>query len=730
MNENNLEWNETFLELESFFRCGIENIVQYHQKKKDWKVEMSYLGEVWVSSLALCFEIFWRTSGFSDREDLLWEVQSKEETISYCLEVRDGKPERWYRIAENIPSASQKIVISYEALEKAAEQGKIALWLSIFQGKILEGQFQTLWNRLFSRVSLSLKGIHLLIHWFLPLSGMGILFFTEDEVLPWILYGSKVPYLKLKDRVCPEISWIEFAKKFRQENHLPLVLAFCIKKGSAWVKENNFLCLAPLYGKEWMISIPLEIHDLFQALPEILAFFPGEKIVRECHWDREKFLGLLCSYGQNAKKYLQEHPVYLELKDQKDSLVLQIDSQGIKEWKEKVVSEDFFSLNVGLLSTATDWLNETYLRLLSKFVEHIIPAEFSEKIKREEILLFLKVQNSKGEILDLFISGGYQQLPVREWQGDFQLALFSPKTKRLLHSEFLGNTSLFLSDRGKEYQIHFPMESCLSKVSLEFRHSHSHTIAWGLRKWISHTSLLSDIAPGLYGTCVLGQIQGHPEISLRHQNYRIFSATMLWNSLAGRILKHHGFVKNLTHTWTFPQESGHVRFSANACYEGIPDWWKTFVGLHEQGKFTLDSSSFRFSSLPSFPVWIEESRIAMPPESKIFPCQFWLFHAWAVPFDKQGNFLIRSRALVQMQKETGFAFLEFPCRIPDVQGKDFPLVIEMKKEKDSFFFLYHGKRIFSMDNVPWLKILKPGILWMGKYIASYFNENLSQVNHE
>lgn len=707
MNENTNESHEFLIKVESFLRCSLENIIQYQHHRQDWKVEMNYLGEVYVSSLCLGFKILWKAIGFSDEENVLWEVDGEEKKL-YLLEVRSGLPVKWTPLSQDTQDSSRKIILSYSLLKQLETKGMLDFWLALLKGELFSGSIQNFLFSVFSQISISPSGLRLLANWLLPLSGMGILLFTKNDVLPWVWYGGKKPHLKLKEKNGLDGNWMEATKKFRQQNHLPVAIGIRFTEKTA--NKGSFLSLFSSYGKEWMISIPLEIHDLFQALPEIFAFFPGKKITQECSWNKEDFFALLLSYWENGKKFLQEESVFLELRDQDSSLVFKIHSAGIEEVQEKenVVLDNLFSINIDLLSTATDWLNETYLRLMTKFLEQLVPAEISEKVQREETLLFLQLRSKKGEILDMFVSGGHQQIPEKEWQGDFHLALLSPKNKRILWTESANNSSLFLATKGKNSKVHFPLESSLSKVSLEFEHSAESNAAWGLRKWVSKTSLLSDITPGCYGASSIWKIKGHPEILFRGQKYHIFSGVMVSHSSSGRALKHHGFVKCISQTYIQQNKAKHFRFSSCPLHKEIPDWWKAFVRDYEQYGFETDLHSFQENPHSSFYSWIEENKIAMT--EALLP-EVWIFHSWAVPYDRQGNFLIRARGITQ----SGFAFLEFPCYIPEIKRKEIPLALKIQKKNNTLSFWHESVEIFSIEKATHLNLLKPGLSWVIQY---------------
>jgi hypothetical protein len=276
------------------------------------------------------------------------------------------------------------------------------------------------------------------------------------------------------------------------------------------------------------------------------------------------------------------------------------------------------------------------------------------------------------------------------------------------------------------------MDSCLKEEDLQFSPGQTHKVNHGAAKIVSETSILSEIAPGCRTSVVFGAVQKKDEIRLHGQNYKIMEGMVLYVRAAGRIVKHHGMVRHVTALW-LNQENGGMHITAlPSAYPNVPLWWKDFVLATEQGAVVLNAQGAKeFGPENCFFPCYEEITEEIPKGKSVMGfkepnptfLRFWLWKGWCIPFDKQGNLLIRVQAVVVIKKRTGFALLEFPCRVSEMTEREYPLDVAIKKEKQSISFFADQRRLLAIPKADYLRILKPGWRWSWHYLKSRWSKN-------
>lgn len=452
-----------------FLNYILKNLRQHYEQKKDWKIRLDslFLGDTSIESLSLLFEFFWKLSGWKQDEVTIIIIQSQGGSSQYMLEIKTNKLKNFKEISNYIQDEDHRIIyIDLDTLSPIAEKGTMYLLLSLLQCKgikISKGNF--IWKTLGETINVSPKGLELIIRWLFPLSGLGIILQQEEQVLPFIFYGGTPTKINIKrNNTIESIGLRRFTQFFRASNKLGFVLSLNIEYMSKFLKgEMGFLDILSIYGKGWLISILLEIDDFIFHFPELIKFLPGENIRKSCNLDRKNIFELIQGYIENALKYIKKQSLYLTFKDLNDSLCLEINKNGIFEtvYSENIPKENLFVLDMEIITTLLSWVNDTSLHLISNFIESIIPAEVSEKIQREEVLLKITLQNIKGDDFDLLISGGEHNLPEKSWQGDFNICLMEASNKEVIYNESLPETPLLITEEEKGYRVFFPINSSL-----------------------------------------------------------------------------------------------------------------------------------------------------------------------------------------------------------------------------------------------------------------------------
>lgn len=699
--------------LGEFFRTAIQSLVRYAESKSSFTVGLPHLNEVPVEDIDLGFRILCRLLGCRRDEVVLVTLHGLP-PLHFRLDIESGRLAAFCEHPPGVPTAHSLLQIDVEKLATAARQGGKALFLALMRGKgvRLNGR-RPPWCKITRKLNISSNSLELLNRWFFPLSGTGIVLWLEDEALPCIFYGMDTRL----HRGSRSPSMVEFTQQFRCRHHLTLVTSLSVSfLHRSLTQEIDLIQFLSEYGRQWVMSVPVEFNDWILRFHDFYRFAPWKETCRRCHIDRAHIVSLVRDYLANASKYLRRNSVYLHLQDHEQTLLLEITTEGVYEILEpkEIPPENLFAVNVALWSTFMSWFNDNALRLAARFLDEVVPAEISEKFSREEALLYLVVEGESGDRADLFICGGEHDLPGY-WEGDFSAVLLHKASRKVLFSEILTDAPLVIADRGRACQLSFPAASCLGGKSVQVEYVREGKTACGIARMISETSLLSEIAPGLCCRAILGKTDAGPEIAMGDVKYKIAGGSLFYLKSHGRIVKRQGFMHNILHAWITPNQGG-------IAVSGVPDfksdvypWWKELMEVTGQVVLTVDYNG-PLEYLPprvSLPRAVNESAVETACLSWQTPhrveVRLWSLCAWAVPFDKRGNFLLRIRALASIGQEYGFALLEFPCSIPGVIDRMHPVPVTVRQQKHgiSFFcgemeiFRSHGRRYLNRHKAGW-----------------------------
>ena len=367
----------------------------------------------------------------------------------------------------------------------------------------------------------------------------------------------------------------EFLQRFRHEHRLAMAFCFSISHLSIWLQGESALWdIVSSYGEGWTVSVPLEINDFIFNLPWLIRFLPGQEVMERCRLDHKHLSLLFQSYLENGVKHIAQHPIYLKLKDNKECILLEIRTSGLYEviGPKEIDTGDLFQLDVETFSRVAAWLNDTSLRLMTRFIDAIIPAEIAQKIDREEILIALKLKKGK-QTFHLFVSGGEHGIPEPRWSGDCCCILMDQKRQKIVWMELLADTPLDILIQEDRCDVHLPRESSLSST-MNFKVLQKGKFDHGLSRVISNTSIFSEIAPGLRGELSFGELCGMEEIEIGEERYTIERGSFFCARKSGRILKHHGMVRYITHLWLGERHSGLLQAAFPSQKKKVPQWWK------------------------------------------------------------------------------------------------------------------------------------------------------------
>ena len=742
MPETNLSYPEILVETGHFFRYILENLSRYAQEDADWKLELPPLGSVSIKSLDLLFQIVWRLNRWPETEKLLICLDGPGQYQRFfSIETAAGRLAQFAPQQQSPEGQWRTIRIDLTILAQNAGQDKAAFLISLLRGEgitLSSGAF--VWQKVMEKIAISPTTFEAIVRWFFPFSGVGLIIRLESQLLPLVFYGGKPARLHLKSpKNLSGHSWRALSQAFRQKNRLALVFGIAsLYLERLLYGEINALEFIESYGEAWLFSTPAELDDFIFHLPQLLEFLPGFDAWQKCNLDRGHIFSLLQSYLHNAYKYLKQQSIYLKLKDHEDALLLEINASGIYEAGEHTVADpqNLFTIDIEVVTTLMAWLNDTSLRLMTRFIDGIVPTEFSEKIEREEILIYLRLQNDKREDFDLLICGGEHCVPHRDWHGDFSVILMRQPTRRVAFEQNLAGASLLITQEKNGYRVHFPVASCLHGKSLLFQRKKHGKFALGISRLISPTSLFAEIAPGLRSSVILGEIDEGQPLPFNGASYRIVRGSLLWVEASGRILKYYSAGNHISHIWLLPQQAGFHLSAISYPDDPVAAWWKNFVAATEQGGLSIDNrhSDDYEPARCLFPQRVENNYIEMDNKQrgigfrrgdKLSKPRFWLLQAWAVPFDKQGNLLVRARAIVNVEKVLGFALLEFPCRLPDVIIDRFPLPLQIKKHRQTVSFFSGPTKLLTIANAGYLRLLKPGWRWSWSYLRQWLTSDES-----
>jgi hypothetical protein len=703
-------------------------------KAGEEQVSLPALNQVSRATLQLLFRILWRWQGWPEQETLVVTLQ-QEKPRYYRLEVAAHNLHSFAEIAlpANIEkSLALNVDVDIDLLADAAKQSKAALLLALLRGEGCRlGRGTWAWQSACQKIRVSPASLELVGRWFFPFSGIGLLFWCGEEAVPWIFYGGVPPTLQLKEKISHPVHsqethglsqpLLQGAQEFRHQYHLAAALSLDLAALRAAIAKNpGLLGFLAAYGHSWAVSVPLEINDFLLHLPHFWQLLPLQETFRACHLDRSHLLSLCQLYCENGLKYLKKTPIYLAIKDNESRLLLELTNEGIFETDtcKKVPAENLFTLDIEIFSTLMSWVNDTSLRLMARFAEAILPAEVAEKIEREECLVWLNLEETGGGTAHLFLCGGNHDLPG-DWQGDFSATLMCPRTKRILFQELLTEASLAVRDEFPDYRLECPPESILKGMVFHFRAGIRQTMARGFARIVSATSILSEVAPGLRTTLAFaGYISGGSgELSLANRHYRIHDGVLLCSVTSGRIMKGRHFVQHISHHWLCKNDGGLA--VSGICTEQQRNRWQEWIAHSEQGVVVVDAcKTFTAGTDDSFlPHPGQAGEIIGPSpsvgwrEKHTTFVKFWILHAWAVPLDMHGNYLLRVRAVAMAGRQPGFALLEFPCRLPGILEKQISFPVAVHNIRNGVAFTIGSMEILRVKGARYVRTLRPGWSW-------------------
>ncbi len=626
-------------------------------------------------------------------------------------------------------------------------------WENSLNSELVNFNILTFWNRL--PTSLKSRLLDVLAHW-----GLGIVILYEKQLIRLIYQQNKVHLQLLSLEPWQKNTQEDFriyVQQFRQQNRLHITFGIVASDILDWCQNNrhfeDFFCN---YGKFWFISVPMEWDDFVFFIPQLLHYFSIQQSYKNCHLDKKNLLELVRTYLKNGWNFLKKNSIFLRLKDNESVITWEISSNGIYEIEanRELPENCLFVFNTEMMASFWPWLSDTSLRLLTKFVSEIVPAEISKTIYRTETLIYLKVRNTKHETLDLFLLGSQQHLPFQPWKGDCYSMLMMPKTRKMIWQQNLPDIPLVVSGKSEytkttsnslngksgisqintnefnQCHIHIPAESQLYPLdnhnnlyANEISFNILNSVSWkqGLKRYISNTSVFADIIPGLQTESILGELQGMPILELNGIKYQAYTGSFCHTQITGRIIQQNGHIDHLRQIWCNGAEAGMMTNCKETSHYDTADWWKKFIQDTYPGGFTIRPTSTEFYSSKSSwqPLWKNEKQIIWD-EIKQKKLRYWIWAAYAIPWDMYGNFVIRCPSLVISKRKIGIGILEFPCRITEKISK--PISLQIQKKSNSIHFMENEVSILTIDNARAIKVFQPSCLWFWRYILSRFAE--------
>ena len=247
----------------------------------------------------------------------------------------------------------------------------------------------------------------------------------------------------------------------------------------------------------------------------------------------------------------------------------------------------------------------------------------------------------------------------------------------------------------------------LYKQSIKGKIIKSQDLAKNMAKFISETSILSEIAPGLRTSLILCKIESQT-IIIMEKKYKIVDGTLFYVLNSGRMLKHNYMVNHVSNFWVLKDEAGIHISGIPALGDETPEWWKNFVTASEQSvarmshkeSFVYDTeNSMLLYSQKKGEITSQSGNIGFIENRNNYFLKFQPIHLWAVPMDKRGNIFIRIRANIEIGNKKGFGIIELPCNFIAGFEKKYPLTIKMERNKNSITFF--------CDEIPVLNLVKP-----------------------
>lgn len=660
---------------------------------KSYKIEIPYFGKVEIETLEFLFIFFWRIGGYPNSKELY--ICLDKMNLGYYLQVKNNHLIQFKEV-KNVSSWDIRFNIEkLQKLERLYHSMPLFLFFCILRGDT-NNESDLYFHNIFSKLSCSSSTFATLVRWFFPLSGMCLILEYQNYAIPLLCYGGSKPRIKILDKKeLNNTSLAEFTKYIRHSSNVSIAVGISLTE---LIQQYESIDIIFSYGKMWVISLPIEIDDFIFSFPEWVQFLPQKTLYKKCNLDKIHLIQLFKIYIQNFHNYIQNNSLYFHLQDLHNDIFLEWNKRGISEVScvENIPKELLFKFDMETLTTMMAWLNDTSLRLIVRFLEGIMPAEISENIKRDEILACLTLKNEEQSTFLLYLSGGEQHLPIKRWQGDFYLKLIQLDNHNIILQEKILDVPCLITEQNDQLLLDLPLHD--SQETLTFLKNKSQRFYLGMTQWVSDTSILSEIAPGLRGILTYGTIEQSQQIIIHEQSYTIIDGKILWQKIWGNILKQKAFLHHSLSLWLGSSKNG-------MCYYTYPQvntysWWKQFILSHGQGGIQFlnnDFVSYNYTQM-NLLEWTFPNVLTNIDSGKCFPPKMKLFieEVWAVPYDYYDHYLIRIRAI--SYKKNAVVFLEFPF-VNDNIKQYAPFPVHIHKEKKSLLFFYNSELLLHLKNV-------------------------------
>ncbi len=665
-------------------------------------VTLPFLGDVSGKSLDCLFQTFWDFFSSSKREQVLVSLEGNGEKSLFLLTVENNCLENFspYQRLAGVPeNITHHIVINLDKLALQIESGIGYLLFSFLRGNtFITCDGEDFKVSLLHNWEITPKGWEKIVTWVFPYGGLGIVIQSRFGLIPIILRGGRKPGGKIFPCWPADSDVSEVTKHFRCQEKLSLAISLKASSLASLVRGNKRgLDLLSNYGKDWLFSIPLELDDLFQD--QIAEFLPKKNLWSRYNWTRSSFYKLFQQYKQNTLAYLDKKPIYILFQDHQQKMLLEINSRKIQEIREDktIPSKSLFHIPVDRVSTVLSWLNGPSLNLLEKFLEAIIPREFSEDVEQREVLLELKVVDELGKSKKLFLSGVERVAPKSNWKGDFSLILCEGMTP--CYQVVNEDSPVVVLAEKEGYLVYFPNTDLFSSPPLFFVAKQDYLYPRGLRKIISETSVFAPLVPGLVNKIKLGFLDSREELKIAGRKYYVESGTVIFSEQKGRTLEKGFSLRHMTHTWVGEEKGGCFTgggvLQKTSLYSELPE----LISRQERGGIILEQKqvteiSEKNCAFPelflkgSIQIVGNFSRVGIEQKNVFLPIKFIVLQSWAVPFDQEGNFTLRLRCLFELGKEKGFAVLELPCILPRFFDLNAPVPVQSRKNRHGHVFFY------------------------------------------
>lgn len=114
-----------------FFKYILKNLHEHHEQKKNWKIDLDFLGETSLESLSTLFQFFWKLSGWNKDEIVIIIIQNNDEISQYLIEVNSNNVTKFEEISHYVQNEEHRIItIDYNILSHIAEKGECIYFIS------------------------------------------------------------------------------------------------------------------------------------------------------------------------------------------------------------------------------------------------------------------------------------------------------------------------------------------------------------------------------------------------------------------------------------------------------------------------------------------------------------------------------------------------------------------------------------------------------------------------